>query len=621
MKKPYLLFLLFSIVFLSAQKPLERLEPTNWWVGMKLNTITLLAYGKDISKLQPEIKYQGVEILKTEKVENPNYLFVTIQISEQTKPGTAKIQFKNDHKTILTKDFPLLERTPNSADRSSFTSKDVFYLIMPDRFANGNEKNDSHPELIEKANRKQDGGRHGGDLRGIINHLDYLEDLGTTAVWLTPVCEDNEARYTYHGYAQTDLYKIDERYGTNEEYRELSRELKKRDMKLVKDYVTNHWGVSHWMIKDLPTKDWIHWFEDGKNGFKRSNYRTTSQVDPYVSEKEKALALNGWFDTTMPDINQSNPLVLQYLIQNAIWWIEYADLDGYRVDTYPYNEKEGMAKWAKSITDEYPNFNIVGETWMYSPANISFWQKDSKIGELAGYNSYLPSVMDFELFGALPKAFQEEENWDKGMIRLYNSFSNDFLYPDTNNMMVFFENHDTERINEIFQAKPEYYKMALTLIATARGIPQIYYGSEIGMRGEKSKGDADIRRDFPGGWKGDAQNAFDETKQTSEQKEFFDFTKKILNWRKGKEVIHTGKTKHYIPQNGVYVYFRYNDAEKVMVVINNSDKPQTLNLDLYSEIMPSKVALKEIISGNESVADQKLEVPGKSAQVFEIINR
>jgi glycosidase len=282
--------------------------------------------------------------------------------------------------------------------------------------------------------------------------LDYIQNLGANTVWLTPVCEDNEKRGTYHGYAQTDLYNIDGRYGTNEEYKELSRELKKRDMKLVMDYVTNHWGVSHWLIKDLPFKDWIHWYNDGQNGFKRSNYRTTTQLDPYASEKDKNLALNGWFDTTMPDINQSNPLVLQYLIQNAIWWIEFADLDGYRVDTYPYNDKESMAKWAKAITDEYPNFNIVGETWMYSPAHISFWQKNSKIAAVEGYNSYLPSVMDFELYNAIPKAFQEEENWDRGMIKLYNSFVNDFLYPDTQNMMVFFENHDTERFNEIFKS-------------------------------------------------------------------------------------------------------------------------------------------------------------------------
>lgn len=619
MRKLYTVIFTFVFLAIFAQKPLERLEPMNWWVGMKHNTITLLVYGKDISKLQPELKYEGVQILKSEKVENPNYLFVTINIADGTKPGTAKINFKTGNKTFVSKDFPLLERKANSANRDSYTSKDVFYLIMSDRFANGNEKNDSQPNLIDKVNRKDENGRHGGDLRGVINHLDYIKNLGATTVWMTPVCEDNEAKYSYHGYAQTDLYNIDGRYGSNEEYKELSAELKKRNMKLVMDYVTNHWGVSHWLIKDLPFKEWVHWYKDGQNGFKRSNYRTTTQVDPYASEKEKDLALNGWFDTTMPDINQSNPLVLQYLIQNAIWWIEYADLDGYRVDTYPYNDKEGMAKWAKAITDEYPRFNIVGETWMYTPANISFWQRNSKIAEIEGYNSYLPSVMDFELYNAIPNAFKEEENWDKGMVRLYNSFANDYLYPDTQNIMNFFENHDTERFNEIFNGNPEYYKMALTLISTVRGIPQIYYGSEIGMKGSKMRrGDGDIRRDFPGGWKGDTQNAFNISEQTKEQKEFFDFTQKILNWRKNKDVIHTGKTRHFVPQNGVYVYFRYNKKEKVMVVINKNDKPQTLDLGYYSEIIPAKINVKEVIADKEFTADKTLEIPGKTSYILEI---
>ena len=608
-----LTLLISTVVFAQFQ----HVEPAFWWKGMKNPELQILLHGKNIANQTIEIS-DGIKIKNLQKVENPNYVFVTIN-TDEINISKFKIFLKNGKKIISTYNYELKERKPNSANRDSYTSKDVFYLIMPDRFANGDEKNDSQPSVIEKVNRADRNGRHGGDLRGIINHLDYIKNLGATTVWLTPVCEDNEKNYSYHGYAQTDLYKIDARYGTNEEYKELSAKLKEKNMKLVMDYVTNHWGVSHWMIQDLPSKDWIHWFEDGKNGFKRSNYRTTSQLDPYVSEKEKTLALNGWFDTTMPDINQSNPLVLQYLIQNAIWWIEYADLDGYRVDTYPYNEKEGMAKWAKAITDEYPKFNIVGETWMYNAAHISFWQKNSKIGEMQGYNSYLPSVMDFMLYDAIPKAFQEDENWDKGMIRLYNSFVNDFLYPDTQNMMVFFENHDTERYNEIFNGNPEYYKLALTLISTVRGTPQIYYGSEIGMRGSKEKlGDGDIRRDFPGGWKGDSQNAFIPENQTKEQKEFYDFTQKILNWRKNKDVIHTGKTLHFVPQNGVYVYFRYNDKEKVMVVINKNDKPQTLDLNNYSEIIPNEIAVKDVISDTEFTINKNLEIKGKSSYIFEI---
>lgn len=612
MKKLFSIFAIALFSFSMAQ--FQRVEPAFWWKGMKNPELQILLYGKNIAQQNIELS-DGIQIKDLTKVENPNYVFITINTDEINTPQ-FKIFLKNGKKTISTYQYELKERTPNSSARESYASKDVFYLIMPDRFANGDEKNDSNKSLIEKANRKSEGGRHGGDLRGIINNLDYLKNLGVTTLWLTPVCEDNEKAYTYHGYAQTDLYKIDARYGTNEEYRELSTELKKRDMKLVKDYVTNHWGVSHWLIQDLPTKDWIHWFEDGKNGFKRSNYRTNSQMNPYAADVDKKVALDGWFDTTMPDLNQSNPLVLKYLIQNAIWWIEYAQLDGYRVDTYPYNDKDGMAKWSKAITDEYPNFNIVGETWMYDPAQIAFWQKDSKVGEIENYNSNLPSVMDFMLYENLPKALQEEENWDKGMIRLYNSFASDFLFPNPKNMMVFFENHDTPRINEMFNGNPAYYKLALTIVSTIRGIPQLYYGSEIGMRGDKNKGDADIRRDFPGGWKGDAQNAF--VSRTPEQNEFFDFTQKLLNWRKSKDVIHNGKTKNFSPEKNVYVYFRYNDEEKVMVVINSSDKEQTIEMNRFQEMVPSSFTAKDVMKDATVQIKDLLTIPAKSSLILEI---
>jgi len=611
-------FLLFSI-FSFAQ--IQKVEPAFWWKGMKNPDLQILVYGKDISKYEVELS-DNIKIKDLTKTENPNYVFITVNTNEINK-SSFKINFKSGKKTVDSYTYELKNRNPNSAQRESFSSKDVIYLIMPDRFANGLISNDSQPNLIEKANRNLPSGRHGGDLRGIINNLDYLQNLGATALWLTPANEDNEKRTSYHGYAQTDLYKIDGRYGTNEEYLELSQKLQKRGMMLIQDYVTNHWGISHWMIQDLPTKDWIHQFPDGegKYGFKRSNYRITSQFDTNVAEVDKQEALNGWFDTTMPDLNQSNPLLLKYLTQNAIWWIEYAELGGLRVDTYPYNDKIAMAKWAKAITDEYPNFNIVGEAWMSDPAHVSFWQKDSKIAEIENYNSNLPSVMDFPLYTNLPNALKEEENWDKGMIRIYNSFGNDFLYPNINNILVFFENHDTERFNEIFKGDVRYYKMALTLMATVRGIPQIYYGSEIGMQGDKNKGgDADIRHDFPGGWKGDSQNAFDPKLQTSEQKEFHDFTQKLLNWRKGKMVIHTGKTKHYMPKEKVYVYFRFKKNEKVMVVINNNEKDQTFDLSRFAESIQGISRGKDVISGKEFPVslENKMTVSGKSSLILEL---
>lgn len=617
MKKIYIVSALTIAVAAFSQKPLEKVEPAFWWKGMKNPELQILVYGKDVANHQIELS-DGVKVKDIQKTDNPNYAFVTVNTNEINVPKFT-INIKNGQQNLGSYTYELKQRNPGSADRESFTSKDVMYLIMPDRFANGDESNDSQPDLTEKADRKLPNGRHGGDLKGIIKNIGYIQNLGATAVWLTPVNEDNEKVYSYHGYAQTDLYKIDGRFGTNEDYRELSRELNKRKMMLVMDYVTNHWGVSHWMIKDLPAKDWIHWFNDGENGFKRSNYKTTTQFDTNASEIDKKYALDGWFDKTMPDLNQKNPLVLKYLTQNAIWWIEYAELGGFRVDTYPYNDKEAMAAWAKAITDEYPKFNIVGESWLYTAGQISAWQKNSKTGEAAGYNSNLPSVMDFMLFSDMPKAFKEKESWDSGMIKIYNSFTSDFLYPDINNILVFFENHDTERWNEIFKGDPKAYKMALTLISTTRGIPQIYYGSEIGMKGNKKKGgDADIRRDFPGGWKSDKQNAFNPSEQTSEQKEFYQFTQKLLNWRKGKDVIHTGKTKNYVPKDGVFTYFRYNDKESVMVIINNSKKDQTVDLKYFEESLKGFSKGKEIISGMELNLKNTTTIPAKTSFIIEL---
>ncbi|MDF2931761.1 MAG: alpha-amlyase [Chryseobacterium sp.] len=615
MKKIYTIFALSAASVAFAQ--IQKVEPAFWWKGMKNPELQILIYGKNIAGNEIELS-DGIKAKEIQKVENPNYVFVTVNTNE-IKGSQFKINLKKGKKSIGSYTYELKQRNPNSANRESFSSKDLVYLIMPDRFANGDEKNDSTPDLIEKANRSLPNGRHGGDLKGIIDNLDYIQNLGATAVWLTPVNEDNEKVYSYHGYAQTDLYKIDGRYGSNEDYRELSRKLNDRKMMLVMDYVTNHWGISHWMIKDLPTKDWIHWFSDGENGFKRSNYKTTTQFDTNASEADKKVALDGWFDTTMPDINQKNPLVLKYLTQNAIWWIEYAELGGFRVDTYPYNDKEAMAKWAKAITDEYPKFNIVGETWLNTAGHISAWQKDSKTGEAANYNSNLPSVMDFMLYGDLPKALNEKEGWDTGMNRLYNSMSSDFLYPDINNVMVFFENHDTERWNEIFNSDPKSYKMAMSIISTIRGIPQIYYGTEIGMRGDKNKGgDADIRRDFPGGWKSDTQNALNPATQTPEQKEFYQFTQKLLNWRKGKEVIHTGKTKNFVPQNNVFVYFRYNEKETVMVVVNSNEKDENLDLKRFSEAIKTSTKGNEVTSGKEISLENNLTVPAKTSMIIEL---
>jgi len=615
MKKNLLVAVLFLAFSLQAQN-IKKIEPPFWWVDMNHNQLELLIYGDDIASYQPSVETNNILVTGVKRTENKHYLFLDLDVSKATV-GTFKINFsKKGKKNNFSINYELKQRTSNSKFRKGFDSSDVVYLLMPDRFANGDVTNDSSNEVIEKGNRTIKGGRHGGDIQGIINHLDYIKQLGATAIWSTPLLEDNQPTYSYHGYAITNAYKIDPRYGTNDLYKKLAEEAHQKGLKLIMDYVTNHWGSSNWLVKDLPTYSWLNQFP----GYKNSNYRMTTQFDPNASKIDAKYCMDGWFVKSMPDLNQRNPLVLNYLIQNAIWWIEYANLDGFRVDTYSYANKEGIAKWTKAIMDEYPNFNIVGEVWMHNQAAISYWQKDSKVGAIESYNSYLPSVMDFTLHDAITAMFNEENaSWDQGMIKAYNNFVNDYLYPTINNMLVFAENHDTQRLNEIFKGDIQKYKLALTLIATVRGIPQLYYGSEIGMQGNKNNGDGDIRRDFPGGWSNDTNNAFTNSGRTNQQNNYFNFTSKLLNWRKNTPVVQTGKTTHYIPINNVYVYFRYNDKNAVMVVINNNPKEQTIQLNRFAE------NLKNYTTGTNILTDIKLDltktaltIQGKTSLVIEL---
>jgi glycosidase len=617
--KKLLFFLLISV---SAFAQIDRVEPPFWWNNMTHSDLQIMFYGKNIAQNDVTVS-NGIVIKGIQKTENPNYVFVTID----TKNSPAQdlvFTFKNGKKSFTHK-YTLKSRKENSRFRKSFDSSDVIYLIMSDRFANGNPNNDSNDNLFEKANRTNKDGRHGGDIEGIIKNLDYIKELGATAVWPTPLCEDNDERGSYHTYGQSDVYKIDARFGSNEDYVRLSAELHQRGMKNIMDYVTNHWGYKHWMMNDLPTYDWIHQFP----GYAQTNYRMATQFDSNASKKDFDLCMDGWFVKSMPDLNQSNPLVLNYLTQNAIWWIEYADLDGFRVDTYSYNDKTAIAKWTKSITDEYPNFNIVGEVWMYDQAQMAYWQKDSKIGAIQSYNSNLPSVMDFTLQDAIANGVfnEDKQEWRNGMVKVYENFNNDFLYPNINNLLVFFENHDTNRLNEAYKNDFKKYQMAMTLIATVRGIPQIYYGSEIGMAGDKGKGDGDIRRDFPGGWNGDTNNAFTKAGRTEEQNKFYDFTAKLLNWRKTKDVIHFGKTTHYVPENNVYVYFRYNDPsdsepakqkESVMVVVNNSNEKQTFKTNRFLENIKNYQSGKDIFTETTFDLKNDITIEGKSVLVLEL---
>ena len=614
----YVAIILAMMMYPNLYSQIKKMEPPFWWSNMNEKNLQILFYGENIASFNVESKI--LPVVDIQRTENPNYLFVTVN-TEDLASSNYNLDFVKDGKIEFTQSYELKSRREDSSERRGFNSSDVIYLIMPDRFANGNPEIDATEDTVEKVNRSNPGGRHGGDIQGIIDHLDYIKDLGATAIWSTPLLEDNEPIYSYHTYAQSDLYRIDPRYGSNDDYRRLASEMHDKGLKLIKDYVTNHWGSKHWMINDLPSKDWVHQWPEG---FRRSNYRMTTQFDKNAAKVDAEGCMDGWFDTTMPDMNQSNELLLRYITQNAIWWIEYADLDGLRVDTYSYNDKSAIAQWTKTIMKEYPNFNIVGEVWMHNQAQISYWQKDSKIGAIDNFNSYLPSVMDFTLHDAIGTMFNEDEmHWDQGMVKAYENFANDFLYPDVHNILVFAGNHDTNRINQIFQSDINKYKMVMTLVLTTRGIPQLYYGDEIGMLGDKDKnGDGDIRRDFPGGWSGDEQNAFKSSKytngRTKDQEAYFEFTKKVLNWRKQNEVIHTGKLLQYIPFDNVYVYFRYNDSKRVMVVINNNPNDQKLNMDRFSEGLANYKNGMDILTDSNLDLTEELFIPAKTSMIIEL---
>lgn len=594
--------------------PISRIEPPFWYAGMKRSELQILFYGKKTGSFQVTVS-NSVEILNVKRTENPNYLFVTIN-TKNIPASNFTFSFKRKNKTVFTLNYSLKKRRDNSASRQSFDSSDMIYLLMPDRFSEGIPNKDTDKNLVDKFDRNNPGGRHGGDIQGIINHLDYIKELGATTIWSTPLCEDDEEINSYHTYAQSDVYKIDPRYGTNDDYVRLSAEIHNRGMKLIMDYVTNHWGLNHWMIKDLPTHDWIHQFEK----YTETNNKRTVVHDIHASKIDITECLDGWFVPSMPDLNQRNPLMLTYLIQNAIWWIEYADLDGFRVDTYNYVEPDSITTWTKSILEEYPNLNIVGEISMRNQAQLSYWQKDSPISAINNFNSFLPSIMDFILSDDLLFLFNEDEStWGRGMTRIYDNFANDFLYPNVNNLMIFAENHDTKRINHNYLNDFRKYKMTMAVLATVRGIPQLYYGSEIGMAGDKDfGGDEAIRQDFPGGWEGDQNNAFTKEGRTDLQNEYFDFTSKLFNWRKTKPVIHFGKMTHYIPEDNIYVYFRYDLNETVMVIFNSGITINTLYTSRFKENIKKFLFGTDILSEVTFDISTEITLEAKSVLILEL---
>lgn len=602
------MFVLFCFLVTSPllaekkQTQFHHVEPPFWWVGMKNKSLQVLFYNKDIdlSQYVASLQYPGVSLADVKKVSNPHYLFLTLDIAGDAKAGTVPIHFLHGKKKFT---FPYELKTKDSgANRiQGFNSSDVIYLIMPDRFANGDVKNDSLPEMLEGTHREKPEGRHGGDLKGISDHLDYINDLGVTALWLNPVLENNQPYSSYHGYAITDLYKIDKRFGSNDDYVAFVNKSHQLGLKVIQDMVMNHIGSYHWLVKDLPEKNWIHQFPE----FTRSNYQGTVVSDPYQSEYDANLISNGWFDTTMPDVNQADPLFSKYLVQNTIWWIEYAGIDGIRMDTYPYPDRNFMTQWAREVMREYPAFNIVGEVWIDNIATTAYWQKGSINRD--GYESALPSVTDFPLCFSIPKAFNEPGGWETGMRRLYNVLSQDFAYPNPQNNLIFLDNHDMTRIYRSLQKDLKKLKMALAFLLTTRGIPELYYGTELLMDGDGGY-HPNVRKDFPGGWSGDSMNAFSSTGRTPEQTEIYNYMKNLLHWRKAESVIHTGKLTHYIPEDNVYVYFRHNREKTIMVVLNANDIVKEVSTARFSELKAFKAG-KEVLSQTSTNISSLLECP------------
>ena len=605
-----LLICLFTITSF-AQVSITKVEPPNWWVGMQNPQVQLVVYGNDLGNATVSTKYKKVKITKVEKAESPNYLFITLDIHPKATAGKIPLVFTKGGKQT-TYEYEIKARSTDKDRIQGFGTSDIIYLLMPDRFANGDPSNDNVASMKEGVARDSTLGRHGGDIKGIVDHLDYIKETGATAIWHNPILENNMDAFSYHGYAITDLFKVDARFGTNEDYVNMVDVAQQKGLKVIMDMVFNHIGLNHWMMADLPFQNWVHQHKE----FTRSNFRATTIIDPYVSEYDKTKMLTGWFDTTMPDLDQRNPFLATYLTQNSIWWIEYAGLDGIRMDTYPYPYKEFMANWAKTVMTEYPQFNIVGESWVQKPAIEAYWQK--KAG-LAGYESHLPSVTDFIVYQGISSAFHEEEGWATGMANLYYILSQDFIYPDPYGLVTFADNHDLNRVYTQLGKDYNKFKMAIGFLLTVRGIPQIYYGTEILMDGDASDHGL-LRKDFPGGWAGDKTDKFTKAGRTDQENDCFDFVTGLMRYRRDNPVMQTGKLTQFIPENGIYVYFRHNSEKTVMIIMNNlKDKEQKLDTKRFAECIKDHKKAKDITTGKMLNSLDDITLPAKSIMVLELM--
>lgn len=602
---------------MQAATKIDHIEPENWYVGMKNSSLQLMVYGKNIRDSRVSVDYPGVKIDSLVRLDSPNYLFVYLNLSG-AKPGNMVLNI--DGKKV---NYPLKARTMSGDKRIGFDNSDVLYMLMPDRFASGRNitkpMKGLNPYVVDRSKPSL---RHGGDLEGVRQHLDYFNQLGVTALWFTPVLENNSpdmnSQSTYHGYATTNYYRVDPRFGTNEDYARLVAEAHAKGLKVVMDMIFNHCGYDHPWVKDMPSKDWFNtpeWMKKGDSYYLQTSYKLTPVLDPYASKVDKRETVDGWFVRSMPDLNQKNPHVMTYLIQNSEWWIETVGIDGIRMDTYPYADRKAMSQWMKILNEEYPNFNTVGETWVTEPAYTAAWQKDSKLSKV---NSYLKTVMDFSFYDKINLAKHEETDaWWKGLNRIYNSLCYDYLYENPSSVMAFIENHDTDRFLE--NGKDTLaLKQALALLLTINRIPQLYYGTEVLMNGTKEVTDGNVRCDFPGGFAGDKHNAFTAEGRTKAENSMFNWLSKLLKWRRNNMVITKGKQIQFIPYKGVYVIARQWNDQTILTILNGTSQPVTLPLDRYAEVIGNHQEAKDVISGRKVKLGSELQLKARDTKVIEL---
>ncbi len=610
------LALLTALPLLASAAPdyrIQHLEPMFWWTGMAHRQLQLMVHGPRIAELEPALGHPGVRLAGVQRGDSPNYLFIDLELEDGAQPGSFELRFRRAGKTVLTQRYELRARQPGSAQRQGFSSADTIYQLMPDRFANGDPANDSLPGMGDQAKRGDGSGRHGGDLQGMGEHLDYIAGMGFTQIWPTPLLESDMPQHSYHGYATTNHYRIDPRYGSNEDYRRYVAQARAQGMGVIQDVVLNHIGSRHWWMQDMPTRDWI----THQGRYVPTAHHRAAVQDPYGAQEDARNFSTGWFVETMPDLNQANPLVARYLIQNAIWWIEYAGLSGLRVDTFGYSDKAFLSQWSQSLMREYPKLNLVGEEWSKRIPFVARWQEGKQNHD--GYRAHMPSMMDFPLNAALRQALAAGPGDENGLNDLYETLAQDHLYPDPGQLVLFEGNHDLPRLYSALNSDPALFRMAVAYLLTAPRIPQFYYGTEILMPSTvKGRDDPSYRQDFPGGWPGDRVNAFTGAGLNEEQRAAQAYVKQLVNWRKTQPLVHHGKTMHYGPENEVYVYFRYQGRQKLMVILNKNAKEVALPLARFHEMLDGASQGSDIISGTRYELGAFLQPPARSPLILEL---